>query len=118
MFKSYEAMFLVDPAQAGKDNNKLPESISIILNKYKVKIIQVNKWADRNLAYKIKGHRRGSYYLAYLETDPTSISQIRKECDLSISILRTLILLTNAVKKKKGLKEEPLLTSSGRSDNV
>jgi len=112
MLKTYEAMFLVDPASSTKDG-KMPEHIHNMLDKYKVKIIKEMKWADKNLAYKIKGHRRGTYYLSYFETEPENISKIRRECDLSTSLIRALILAIEPAMKEKALnsvKEAAVLT--------
>jgi len=102
MMKTYEAMFLVDPATATKDG-KMPEYIHNMLDKYKVKILKEMKWVDKNLAYKVKGHRRGTYYLSYFETEPENISKIRNECDLSTVIVRSLILFIEPSMKEKVL---------------
>ena len=112
MMKTYEAMFLVDPVTSTKDG-KMPEHIHNMLDKYKVKILKEMKWADKNLAYKIKGHRRGTYYLSYFETEPENISKIRRECDLSTSLIRSLILvIESSMKEKKinSVKETALPT--------
>jgi len=114
MMKTYEAMFLVDSASSTKDG-KMPEHIHNMLDKYKVKILKEMKWADKNLAYKIKGHRRGTYYLSYFESEPENISKIRRECDLSTSLIRSLILLIEPSMKEKALnsvKETVLPTVS------
>lgn len=102
MMKTYEAMFLVDPASSTKDG-KMPEHIHNMLDKYQVKILREMKWADKNLAYKIKGNRRGTYYLSYFEAEPENISKIRRECDLSTSLIRSLILVIEPSIKEKAL---------------
>jgi len=102
MMKTYEAMFLVDPVTASKDG-KMPDHVHNILDKYKVNILKEIKWADRSLAYKIKGHRRGTYYLSYFETEPENLSKIRRECNLSTALIRVLILLIEPAMKEKAL---------------
>ncbi|MEW6027489.1 MAG: 30S ribosomal protein S6 [Planctomycetota bacterium] len=102
MMNTYEAMFLVDPATATKDG-KMPEYIHNIMDKYKVKMLKELKWADKNLAYKIKGHRRGTYYLSYFETEPENISKIKNECELSTSVVRSLIMFVEPSMKDKML---------------
>ncbi|MBI5779985.1 MAG: 30S ribosomal protein S6 [Planctomycetes bacterium] len=113
MMKTYEAMFLVDPSTASKDG-KMPEYIHNMLDKYNAKILKEMKWADKNLAYKIKGHRRGTYYLSYFETEPENISKIRNECDLSTVIVRSLILFIEPSMKEKMLSscKEPVASAS------
>jgi len=103
MVKTYEAMFLIDPATGVKDDNKVPECISVILDKYNVKIIQSTKWAERQLAYSIKGHKRGNYYLIYFDSSSENISKIKRECEMSTVILRVVILLIEPSIKSKVL---------------
>lgn len=92
MVKTYESMFLIDPTIGVKDGNKVPECISAILDKYSVKIIQSIKWAERQLAYSIKGYKRGNYYLIYFDSSSENISKIKRECELSTVIFRAIIL--------------------------
>lgn len=112
MLKTYEAMFLVDPALSAKDG-KMPEQVHSILSKYNVSVLKELKWSDRNLAYKIKGHRRGTYYLVYFDSEAENISKIRRECELSTFIIRALILLVDPAMKEKVLSsaKEPVLSA-------
>jgi small subunit ribosomal protein S6 len=103
MLKTYEAMFLIDPSLGVKEGSKLPECITTILDKYQVKVIQSIKWADRSLAYAIKGNRRGNYYLVYFDSSAENIAKIKRECELSTVILRSLILLVDPAEKSKVL---------------
>jgi small subunit ribosomal protein S6 len=52
-------------------------------------------WDERKLAYPIKGHRRGTYWLAYFRIDPSAVKDLTRQFQLSGSILRFLILLVD-----------------------
>ncbi|MFH0888963.1 MAG: 30S ribosomal protein S6 [Planctomycetota bacterium] len=103
MVRTYESMFLIDPSMGVKDGSKVPECISTIFDKYSVKIIQSIKWAERQLAYPIKGNRRGNYYLIYFDSSSENISKIKRECELSTVIFRTIILSIESSAKSKVL---------------
>lgn len=110
MLKTYEAMFLIDPATTGKNSNTIPDYINSILDKYSVKILQQKKWAEQTLSYPIKGHKRGSYYIVYFETLAENVSKIRQECELATPILRTLILLIEPSVKSKVMSSMDAIT--------
>jgi len=101
MVKSYEAMFLVDPATLKKETNKVPDYISAVFSKYEVGIIQESKWAERTLSYSIKGQRRGTYYLTYFNSKSENIAKMTQEFELNPSILRFVILILDPAEKDK-----------------
>jgi len=99
--KLYEGMFLIDPIQASTHWDKSIEHLHGILKKAQAKIIQETKWAERRLAYDIKGQQRGTYYLVYFEAPPQKISQLKNDCQLSEYFLRTLFLSIERVPQAK-----------------
>lgn len=101
MVKSYEAMFLVDPTTTAKDSSKIPDYVRGILDKHNVKILQESKWAERALAYSIKGRRRGNYYLVYFDAPAENILKIKQECELTPGILRSIVLILEPSEKTK-----------------
>jgi small subunit ribosomal protein S6 len=115
MTRTYEAMFLVNPTSSTKDDN-LPDGVRNILSKYDVKILQEKKWAEQKLAYTIKGHKRGSYYLAYFETSPENISKIKQDCELSNEILRILLLSVSQRLKSQIISNITEINQNERTD--
>jgi small subunit ribosomal protein S6 len=49
-------------------------------------------WDERRLAYPVKGHKKGLYYLIYFRTESGNVVNIERDCALSELILRVLIL--------------------------
>lgn len=90
--RMYEAMFLVDAAQAGSDWDGTLNAIQTILSRAGAEEIGIRKWDERRLAYPVKGCKRGTYILAYVKCDPTKISGIERDVQLSEMVLRVLIL--------------------------
>ena len=90
----YEAMFLVDSAQAGSDWDGILAAINRVLERAEVDVVSIRKWADRKLAYEIGHKGRGTYILAFFNADPLKIASIEKDVNLSEQIARVLVLST------------------------
>jgi len=90
----YEAMFLVDSAQAGSDWDGTMAAINRVLERAEVDVVSIRKWADRKLAFEIGRKSRGTYILAFFNADPLKIASIEKDVNLSEQIARVLVLST------------------------
>ena len=45
-------------------------------------------WAEQRLAYQIKGHQKGTYWLAYFKLDTSKLKELNRACQLRESLLR------------------------------
>jgi len=90
--KLYEAMFLVDSAQAGSDWDGVLATIKSILQKAEAEVVSLKKWADKRLAYEIDHKTKGTYILCYFRADGKRIGDIERDVQLSERIMRVLIL--------------------------
>ena len=92
MKKLYEAMFLVDSAQAASDWDGITGAIETILKRAEAEIVSMKKWDERRLAYDIQKKNRGTYILCYFRADGQKISAIERDVKLTERIMRVLIL--------------------------
>ncbi len=92
VMRKYEVMFLVDSASAASNWDATVKTIETIMDRAGAQSVNLKKWDDRRLCYPIKGHNRGTYILAYFEADPTSITGMERDVQISEEILRALIL--------------------------
>ncbi len=118
--KLYEAMFLIDSADAGSDWDGVIAAITKTLERAEVDIVSITKWDDRRLAYEIKRKSRGTYILCYFRSDGQKNQEIETAVQLSEKIIRVLILCvdwmadediekdTPATKEEKENSSEPL----------
>lgn len=90
--KLYEAMFLVDSAQAASDWDGIIGAIETILKRAEAEIVSMKKWDERRLAYDIQKKGRGTYILCYFRADGQKISAIERDVKLTERIMRVLIL--------------------------
>jgi small subunit ribosomal protein S6 len=90
--RDYEGLFLLDNNAATADYDAVRGQVDETLKKHGGTVVMHEKWEDRKLAYDIRGHRRGTYYLAYFRSPPTGISRIHEDLGLAETVLRHLIL--------------------------
>lgn len=105
--KLYEAMFLVDSAEATADWEGVNAVIKKILKKTSAEIVSIRKWDDRRLAYEINGKSRGTYILCYFRTEGGKIREIEREVQLSERIMRVLILSAEHMSQEDIEKDTP-----------
>lgn len=90
----YEAMFLVDSAQAASDWDGTLAAVNNILKRADAEVVTLRKWGDKKLAYEIDHKSRGMYILCYFKAEGGRIPGIERDVQLSEKVLRVLILST------------------------
>ena len=88
----YEGLFILDSNRYGRDAAGVSGQIAEMVAKYDGEVLVSRLWEERRLAYPISGQRKGTYWLAYFKLDSGQVPKIERECQLSESILRALIL--------------------------
>ncbi len=96
----YEAMFLVDSAEAAADWDGINEHIKKVFERNDAKVVSIRKWDERPLAYEIMGRNRGTYVLVYFNSPSDRIASIERDSQLSERIIRVLILRADHVTKE------------------
>jgi len=104
--KLYEAMFLVDSAQAA-DWDATIATLKDVLKRADAEIVSIRKWDDRRLAYEIDGKNRGMYILCYFRADGEKIQEIERAVQLSERIMRVLILSAEQMTAEDIEKDTP-----------
>lgn len=112
--KLYEAMFLVDSAEATADWEGINAVIRKILEKAGAEIVSIRKWDDRRLAYEINGKSRGTYILCYFRTEGGKIREIERDVHLSERIMRVLILSAEHMSQEDIEKDTPAMQTEKR----
>jgi small subunit ribosomal protein S6 len=105
--KLYEAMFLVDSADAAADWDGVNAAVKNVLERAGAEIVSIRKWEDRRLAYEIDGKARGMYLLSYFSAEGSRIREIERDVQLSERIMRVLILSTEHLGKADIEKDTP-----------
>ncbi len=88
----YEAMFCFDSTKFGRDPDGISGEIVGFIEKAGGEILVSRLWEERRLAYSIKGQRKGTYWLIYTRLDASQIAGLRRQFEITESILRFLLL--------------------------
>src|SRR5690349_7175156 len=88
----YECMFLLDPNKVAGDVPAAAKQLHTLLERNHAEVLASRPWDERRLAYPVKGHKKGLYYLTYFRTEGKNIASIERDCALNEMIIRALIL--------------------------
>lgn len=89
---TYECLFLLDPTKVAGDVAGAAKQLHAILERNQSEILASRQWDERRLAYPIKNHKKGLYYLIYFRTEGKHLATIEHDFSLNESILRALVL--------------------------
>ncbi|MBN1788049.1 MAG: 30S ribosomal protein S6 [Sedimentisphaerales bacterium] len=103
----YEALFLVDSAEAATDAEGVSAHIEKIFERNSAEVVSIRKWDERPLAYEIMGKSRGTYFLVYFNSPSGRITSIERDIQLSERIMRVLILRADHVTEEDMKKDTP-----------
>lgn len=93
--RTYEGMFLLEAGKGAFE--AASEPVRTVLARNQAEVLALKNWDERKLAYDIGSHKRGLYVLAYFKADPAKIGEIERDCQLSESFLRALVLRRDEV---------------------
>ena len=69
----YEGMFILDANRYARDPSGLSQQVEQMIQDAGGELIVSRLWEERRLAYPIKGHRKGVYWLTYFRIDGAMI---------------------------------------------
>lgn len=88
----YEGMFILDSNHFGRDPEGVSNQVADIIQKAGGEMLVSRLWEERRLAYPIKGHRKGTYWLTYFRIEGDQLTGIKRQCQINDNILRMLFL--------------------------
>ena len=89
----YECMFLLDTNKVAGDVPAAAGQLHAILERNHCEMLASRPWDERRLAYPVKGHKKGLYYLTYFRTDAKNLLNIGRDFAL---LEASLVLATLA----------------------
>lgn len=99
----YEGMFVLDDRRANDNWDGVVAEVRGLLEKHQARVLTLARWDERRLAYRIKGRSRGVYMLTRFTAPGEAIQPIERDCQLSDTILRVLLLRDHASEKDRDL---------------
>ncbi len=88
----YECMFLLDTNKVAGDPANAAKQLHGILERNQAEVLASRPWDERRLAYPIRSHKKGLYYLIYFRSEGKNLTNIERDCHLNEMILRFMAL--------------------------
>jgi len=79
----YETLYLVRPDISPDDLLTIQNRVEQSVAGNGGEMIKSEKWAERDLAYRIENYTRGTYYIAVYAADPKAVTDIERYFNLS-----------------------------------
>ena len=88
----YEGLFILDSDQYARNPDEVAGQIDRAIKDYEGEVLVSRLWEERKLAYPIKGHKRGTYWLAYFKLDASKVKDLNRQYQISDSVIRFLFV--------------------------
>ena len=88
----YEGMFILDPTKYSRDPAGTAQLVTDLIAQFGGTVLASRLWDERKLAYPIKGHKRGAYWLTYFRMETGKLAALERQCDITDDIIRKLVL--------------------------
>ncbi|MBN2781309.1 MAG: 30S ribosomal protein S6 [Candidatus Marinimicrobia bacterium] len=102
----YEMLFIVHPNYEQDRLDAVIETVAKEITEKGGKILKIDNWGKRKLAYLINKQRYGSYVLMYFEADPAMIQGLNEWMEIQSQILHEMVIR---------LEEEPKLSEGSEN---
>lgn len=106
MKSEYEIAVVFDP-QLSVDLDKATNKVDQIFKTASAKVINVDNWGKKNLAYKIGQHSEGIYVFYNIEVEGSQVGKIESTLNITDEVIRYLVVKVDhkKVEKIEKLKE-------------
>jgi small subunit ribosomal protein S6 len=85
-------MFILDSNRYARDAAGSAAQAVELIEKAGGHMLVSRLWEERRLAYPIKGHRKGTYWLTYFRLESTKLGELKRQCGINEAVVRTLFL--------------------------
>ena len=89
--KTYEMIYVLDASLADEAKEVLAKKFEDIVTSKGGKVLAVDKWGVKKLAYPINYKTDGDYTVMTFEADGTVVKEIERVSDLTAEVLRRII---------------------------
>jgi small subunit ribosomal protein S6 len=90
--KQYKGMFIIRPTLAEEGYKAIIADIAKLFEDNQSRILQVNEWGMKDLAYEIEDFKKGYYVLFVVEATPQAVLEYDRVCNIREDILRHILV--------------------------
>jgi len=88
----YECMVIYDPNNYAQNPGGIGETIPGLVGKCGGEVLVSRLWQEQKLAYPIRSHKKGAYWLTYFRLDAGKLAEFNRELRINETIVRSLTL--------------------------
>ncbi len=89
--RDYEFTFVVQPELEDEDRATLVEQVQGWVTEQGGAVLKVDNWGQRRLAYPIRDHKQGYYFLMHIQFPPgDGVRELERRMQIAEPILRYL----------------------------
>ena len=88
----YETVFIADPTYTDEEIDEIVKGYEQVIGSAKGKVIKIEKWGKRRLAYPIRRSEEGVYVLMTIEVPPSLVKELDRRYRMNDRILRHLVV--------------------------
>jgi len=85
-------MFILDASKYSRDPAGMAQQVVDLIQQHGGTVLASRLWDERKLAYPIKGHKKGVYWLTYFQMPSGNLVALERQCEITDDILRKLVL--------------------------
>jgi len=83
---------LLDANRVSGDVQAAAQQLHAIFERHHAEVLASRQWDERRLAYPVKGHKKGLYYLTYIRSEGKNLANMERDFALNEMVLRSLML--------------------------
>ena len=98
--RTYEVIFIVDPAAADEEVMRLSEGVQKIITGQGGNIVKTEMMGKRQLAYEINHKKDGTYVLLEVEGSGSEIAEVERRMRVNDQILRYMTVRVDEARRR------------------
>jgi small subunit ribosomal protein S6 len=121
--RSYEVIFILDPALGDDGVDAAIAAASAVVVRAGGEVAEVQKWGKKRLAYEIKKRRDGHYVFLRLRAPVKAVAELERHLNIAEPVLKFLTVLAQVSQRKFGkakkavaAPQEPGIHGAGTPD--
>ena len=94
--RTYETVFILDPDLTEDDSEKSIKRVQTVLEGQKGKVILMDRWGKRKLAYRVKKKLKGNYVRVVYYGEPKIVAVLERNLRIMEEVLKFLTIILAA----------------------
>ena len=126
--RNYEVVFVAAPTLASEELDEFINHIQTVIESKNGKVVKVDNWGKKSLAYRIKKFREGYYVILSIKGDGAAIAELERRFRVTDYILRFISVRIDedlkrsekikTIRLKKKPKQVPEATVAAESEQT